>query len=68
MSDPYTYVCGRCGSEDITKRAFAAWDKDEQEWELVEVDDDNETVHCYNCDAESIMDTRGGATPEITIL
>jgi ribosomal protein L37AE/L43A len=32
-------VCGRCGSEEVRRDAWAVWDVDEQEWVLQNVFD-----------------------------
>jgi len=42
--------CTWCGSQDVRRDAYAAWDVDEQEWVLAEVFD---AVYCANCEGES---------------
>lgn len=40
MPDPkMKMVCGRCGSEEVRRDAWAVWDVDQQEWSLQNVFD-----------------------------
>lgn len=40
MSDPkMKMVCGRCGSEEVRRDAWAVWDVDQQDWVLQNVFD-----------------------------
>jgi hypothetical protein len=43
-------VCGTCGSDDVSRDAWANWDTREQEWVLGTVFD---CGHCHCCDCES---------------
>lgn len=43
-------VCVICGSEDVWGDAYAKWDTDKQQWELLSVYDKGH--YCYNCDGE----------------
>lgn len=47
IPNPIEIVCDMCGSSDIVKDAWAAWDIDAQDWELSSVFDDN---FCQNCE------------------
>lgn len=43
---PIKIVCGRCGSTDVLKDAFAEWDISLQEWVVHSTYDDNRCNHC----------------------
>lgn len=43
-------ICGTCGSDEVSRDAWANWDTREQEWVLGTVFDDG---HCHRCDGES---------------
>jgi hypothetical protein len=45
-------VCATCGSEDVLKDAWAAWDEDKQEWVLRSVYD---AAYCEKCDGETTI-------------
>lgn len=45
-------VCSYCGSEDVSKDAWADWDVDRQEW-VLRTEFDN--AHCHNCDGETSL-------------
>jgi len=42
-------VCETCGSEDVRLDAWAAWDTENQRWELAQTFD---YAHCENCEGE----------------
>lgn len=47
---PVTYVCNTCGSDDVSRDAWAEWDVEEQRWVLrTEFD----YAHCHRCDSET---------------
>jgi hypothetical protein len=43
-------VCGSCGSNEVSRDAWANWSVKMQQWELGSVFDYG---HCHNCDGES---------------
>jgi hypothetical protein len=43
-------VCGACGSDEVSRDAWANWDVQAQEWVLGSVFDYG---HCHRCDGES---------------
>ncbi len=43
-------VCGTCGSDDVSRDAWANWDTRSQLWVLGNVFDYG---HCHRCDGES---------------
>lgn len=47
---PIEPVCRECGSTELTRDAFAEWDRDTQQWVLSAV---YESTTCQACDAES---------------
>ena len=47
---PVTYVCSTCGSDDVSRDAWAEWSLKEQQWVLrTEFD----YAHCHRCDTET---------------
>jgi hypothetical protein len=42
-----TFVCGWCGSSDVSRDAWADWDVEKQEWVLRQVFDDG---FCQTCE------------------
>ena len=44
-----TIVCCDCGSDDVLRDAWAAWDVERQEWTLSQVFDDG---FCNRCERE----------------
>lgn len=44
------YQCQRCGSTEILKDAYAAWDATAQEWVLHSTYDDTVCEHCGSND------------------
>ncbi len=53
---PYKYVCSKCGSDEISADAYAAWNVDEQEWEVQNVMDKGH--YCAQCDGECRIERR----------
>ncbi len=49
MSGPIAIACGHCGSADVSRDAWAAWDETRQEWVLRSVFD---YAYCHTCDCE----------------
>jgi hypothetical protein len=45
----YKYVCNLCGSDDIAADAWAQWDIETQQWELLSTYDDK---FCRSCETE----------------
>jgi ribosomal protein S27AE len=43
---PVKIICGRCGSEEVLKDAYAEWDVKSQSWVLHSTYDDNRCGHC----------------------
>ncbi len=43
-------ICGTCGSDEVSRDAWADWDTDQQEWVLGAVFDYG---HCHRCENES---------------
>ena len=43
-------VCAYCGSNNVSRDAFADWDVAAQRWELRTVYDQ---AHCHHCDGET---------------
>lgn len=49
---PVTYVCSTCGSDDVSRDAWAEWSVDAQRWVLrTEFD----YAHCHRCDEETSL-------------
>jgi len=44
-----TYICNVCGSDDVSRDAWAAWDARKQEWVLRCAFDD---AFCHRCECE----------------
>jgi len=40
-------VCGTCGSTEVVRDAWAAWDEDTQQWVLENVFDE---AYCHECE------------------
>lgn len=47
---PIRIVCGTCGSDNVSRDAWANWDERTQQWVLGAVFDYG---HCHLCDGES---------------
>lgn len=45
-------VCGECGSDEVSRDAWADWDTGKQEWVLGAVFDYG---HCHKCEGESSL-------------
>lgn len=45
-------VCGTCGSDEVSRDAWADWDVDKQNWVLGTVFDYG---HCHKCEGESSL-------------
>ena len=43
-------ICGTCGSDEVSRDAWANWDVKAQRWELGSVFDH---AHCHRCDGET---------------
>ena len=46
-------VCTTCGSDDVVRDAWAAWDKDTQAWELHSIYDN---AFCNTCSGETTIE------------
>ena len=46
-------VCSKCGSDEISRDAWADWDTRSQDWVLGAVFD---YAHCHKCDCETSLD------------
>jgi hypothetical protein len=46
----YAMVCKTCGSDDVSRDAWANWDIGAQQWVLGSVFDH---AHCHRCDGET---------------
>lgn len=44
-----TFVCRRCGSDQVVRDAWACWSVEDQEWELGEVFD---YAFCMTCETD----------------
>lgn len=64
LTPRYTYICNVCGSDDVTRDAWAAWDVKEQDWVLGAAFD---YAYCHRCENETHLDevalTRSSALP-----
>ena len=59
-----TYVCNTCGSDDVSRDAWAEWDVKSQDWVLRTAFD---YAHCHRCDSEmSLQEVELG--PEKLVL
>lgn len=47
-----TFICENCGSDLVTRDAWAAWDVNEQDWTLGAAFD---YTFCHKCEAEARM-------------
>jgi hypothetical protein len=47
----YKCICATCGSENVRRDAWAAWDVESQSWQLASVFD---AAFCENCDGEVV--------------
>lgn len=46
----YAMVCNACGSDEVSRDAWADWDVKNQQWVLGAVFD---YAHCHKCDGET---------------
>ena len=46
----YAMVCNICGSDEVSRDAWANWDTNAQDWVLGAVFDD---AHCHKCGGET---------------
>lgn len=49
----FRIICGTCGSDYVSRDAWADWDTEAQEWVLGEVFDYG---HCHDCANESRLE------------
>jgi hypothetical protein len=49
-SKRYAMVCNVCGSDEVSRDAWANWDAKAQDWVLGAVFD---YAHCHKCDGET---------------
>jgi len=49
-SKRYAMVCSRCGSDDVSRDAWADWNTGTQQWVLRCAFD---YAHCHKCDGET---------------
>jgi hypothetical protein len=49
-SKRYAMVCNRCGSDEVSRDAWADWDTKSQQWALGPVFD---YAHCHKCGGET---------------
>jgi len=53
--------CANCGSSEVRKDAWAAWDLNTQQWDLAAIYDH---AYCLDCDARTtIVEEQVGDTP-----
>ena len=56
------YVCGRCGSDNVSKDAFVDWNVTKQEWNIVRAVYDEAT--CHDCgDSTHLVEQDFNADP-----
>ena len=48
----YAMVCDECGSDEVSRDAWADWDIEKQEWVLGAVFDD---ARCHKCGCETSL-------------
>lgn len=48
-------ICEECGSEHVTRDAWAEWDKEQQDWVLGAMFDN---VFCHRCQEDSHIEER----------
>ena len=54
-------ICGTCGSDEVSRDAWANWDTVSQQWVLGSVFDYG---HCHRCDCESrLVEVELASTP-----
>ena len=47
------YICKTCRGDNVRRDAFAAWDTENQCWELAETFD---AAHCDDCEGETTLE------------
>jgi hypothetical protein len=52
MSKRLAMICSACGSDEVSRDAWADWDAARQEWVLGAVFD---YAHCHRCDRETSL-------------
>lgn len=50
VDGPIRMVCARCGSEMVTREAWAEWDVNKQEWVLGAIHED---AFCHHCEGKT---------------
>ncbi len=55
------YVCAYCGSNEISRDAWADWDTGTQQWVLGAIFD---YAHCHRCESETSLEERAVPKPE----
>lgn len=60
-----TYVCNTCGSDRVSRDAWAEWDVKSQDWVLRDAFD---YAHCHRCDSETSLQEVELSPPEKLIL
>lgn len=48
-----SYICKTCGSDNVSRDAWADWDAREQQWVLRCAFD---YAHCHDCDGETRLE------------
>lgn len=59
------YICNACGSDDVSRDAWADWSISEQNWVLRTAFD---YAHCHRCDAETSLIEVQLSPPEKIVL
>jgi hypothetical protein len=52
LSKRLAIICSSCGSDEVSRDAWADWDTKRQEWVLGAVFDH---AHCHRCDSETSL-------------
>ncbi len=60
-----TYICGTCGSDDVSRDALAAWSVADQRWEL-KTEFDN--ANCERCGEETRLIEVELSPPSRTVI
>lgn len=61
----FAMICGSCGSNDVSRDAWADWDIATQQWVLRVAFD---YAHCHRCDAETRISEVELSPPETETL
>ena len=59
------YVCGWCGSDQVTRDAWAEWDVAARRWVLGAVFDD---AYCHRCEAERSIEEADAADVDADVM